>query len=181
MKKFCRWILNLINWKVVGTENMIPFRQYVVIVASHTSNWDFPLGIVVRTAFDLQKIKFLGKSSLFKWPHGFLFRWLGGFPAERSKRSNLVQDCIELFKKNADLCIIISPEGTRKKVEKFKTGYYYIAKGANIPIFRCKFDYFQKIVSFDVPFFVGNDAAEDLKVIEDYFRGTPGKIPALSF
>ena len=82
---------------------------------------------------------------------------------------------------NGDLCIIISPEGTRKKVEKFKTGYYYIAKGANIPIFRCKFDYFQKIVSFDVPFFVGNDAAEDLKVIEDYFRGTPGKIPALSF
>ena len=146
MKKFCRWILNLINWKVVGTENMIPFRQYVVIVASHTSNWDFPLGIVVRTAFDLQKIKFLGKSSLFKWPHGFLFRWLGGFPVERSKRSNLVQDCIELFKKNGDLCIIISPEGTRKKVEKFKTGYYYIAKGANIPIFRCKFDYFQKTI-----------------------------------
>ncbi len=172
---FSAWILKLLGWKVLGIERISSLPQYVVIVAPHTSNWDFPLGILVRTAFHLQKIRFLGKASLFRFPFGWIFRALGGFPVQRDKSHNLVESYVKVFQTNSDFAIVIAPEGTRKKVDHFKTGFYYIAKGADIPIVLCKFDYHERVVDFMEVFVPGTEESADLAYIESRFRGARGK------
>jgi 1-acyl-sn-glycerol-3-phosphate acyltransferase len=175
---FSKWILQQLGWRIIHPDPMP--RQYIVAVVPHTSNWDFPLGLLVRSAMG-EDIKFIGKSSLFRWPFGGLFRWLGGYPVDRSRRTNFTEAVAEIFQREPDFRIAIAPEGTRSKVDKLKTGFYYIAKEAGVPLILCAFDYGKKEVRFGEPFYPTDDAEADFAFIHDYWKGVRGRNVARSF
>ncbi len=171
--------MRLFGWKVT-TETMDFPKKYIVVVMPHTSNWDFPKGLLARKAIG-QDIKFIAKDSLFKGPMGFIMRALGGYPVNRSKHNNFVDAVIDIFNTKEEFKITITPEGTRKRVEKLKTGFYYIAKGANVPLILCKFDYGNKEIHFSTPHHVADTVEEEVAFIGRYFGGVKGKYPALGY
>jgi 1-acyl-sn-glycerol-3-phosphate acyltransferase len=157
----------LLGWKIIGD---VPRDQkkYIIITVPHTSNWDFIIGVMVRGILGFNS-RFLGKKSLFKPPFGWLFRWLGGYPVDRSKNSKLVDQIVEIFNAHEEFVIAIAPEGTRKNVNDWKTGFYYIAKSANIPIIRSKIDRAKKQVVFFEPFWTTGDIHADLPKIKEVY------------
>lgn len=171
-------IFRLFGWKIVG--NLKLPDQCVIIVVPHTSWIDFPIGLLTRSSLGID-IHFAGKDSLFKPPLGWIFRALGGYPVDRSKRSNLVDAIVDIFKQEPVFRLAIAPEGTRKRVTELKTGFYFISKGANVPIILCKFDYEHKVVDFSQPFHPTDDKEADFEYIYQYFRGVKGKKSEYSF
>lgn len=170
------WILKLFGWKVTGHfPNNVP--KYIIIVIPHTSNWDFPLGLLVRSAIGLRGVRYIAKSSLFVFPFGYIFRMLGGYPVDRSKRHNFVDAVVDVYNRKERFAVTMAPEGTRKKVDKLKTGFYYIALKANIPIIMCKFDWGTKVVDWREPFYPTGNIEADFSVIGDYFRDARGYNP----
>ena len=172
-------ILKLWAWKITGR---YPYEidKKIFIVAPHTSNWDFPLGILTRNAVN-DKIKFIGKKSLFKAPHGWLFYAMGGIPVDRTGRNSFVQSVVKLFSERKRLAIALAPEGTRKKVEKFKTGYYYIAVQANVPIVPTVLNWEKREIQFLDPIYLSGDADRELTEVEAIFSSYRGKRADQSF
>lgn len=176
MKTICKFILfKILGWKV---ENTFPtdLKKYVLIVAPHTSWVDFPIGVLINYATGL-RANFIAKASLFKFPHGYLFRALGGTPVDRSKNNNLVDSIVDIFDSKDRFVLALSPEGTRKKVEKWKTGFYYIAKGAKVPIVSATLDFEHKKMVVSKPFYTTNDIDGDFKELQSFFEGVKGKYP----
>lgn len=173
------WILKIMGWTITGNYPNEE-KKNVLIVVPHTSWVDFILGILVRSAKELDT-RFLAKKSLFKPPFGAFFKWMGGHPVDRSGNQNMVEAVIEIFDKKEEFDIAIAPEGTRKKVKHLKTGFYWISKGAGAAIVPVKFDFEHKNVHFGDPFYPGDDPEKDLEKIESYFRGVKGKIHERSF
>jgi len=123
--------LRLIGWRGIGET---PERQrFVLIAAPHTSNWDFPLMLLVVLQLRL-RLYWMGKHSLFSFPFRGLMRWLGGIPIDRSRNHNTVDQVVQLYRQQDELVVLIPPEGTRKRVERWKTGFYHIANNAEVPI-----------------------------------------------
>ena len=173
MNSVARFIFHkLLGWKIQG-EVTVP--KFVVAVAPHTSNWDFIIGLLLRPASNLNHCVYIGKSNLFVFPLGYLFRALGGMPVDRTKSNNFVKSVAAIYSQHERFGICLSPEGTRKRVEKFKTGFYYIAKEANVPVILCKFDWATKTVSYAEPFYVTDDFDADIKHIVSHFVGVQGK------
>ena len=180
MTMICRWLLRVWGFRIVTA---IPHdcKKSVVAVVPHTSNWDFPLGILTRNAMET-KIGFVAKDSLFKPLWGWFFTWTGGYPVDRSKKgSNYVEAIAAIFERVDGFHLSISPEGTRKKVDKLKTGFYYIAVAAKVPIILCKFDWEHREVTFREPFWPTGDVEKDMAFIYDYFRDVKGKVVENSF
>ncbi len=178
MKFISRIILfNIMRWKVVNTFPNL--KKYVIIAAPHTSWQDFPIGILAKFAIPL-KVNYIGKASLFKPPFGFIFRWLGGAPIDRSKSNNKVQAIVDIFNTKEEFILAMSPEGTRQKVDKWRTGFYYIAKGANVPIVMITLDFKYKQIKISEPYAITNDMEVDFKHFHNYFDGVEGKHPELS-
>src|SRR6187402_3414771 len=125
LRPLYKLIFNLLGWKIVG-DFPPELRKYIVAVAPHTSNWDFPLGVMTRSILRMKKARFLGKDSLFKPPFGWFFRSLGGYPVNRSGHHDVVHQVIDIFNSHDDFILALAPEGTRKKVEKLRTGFYFI-------------------------------------------------------
>ena len=119
-------ILSLLGWKFIG-DYPHDIDKKIIIVVPHTSNWDFPLGLLIRSALKA-KIHFIGKASLFKPPHGIIFKALGGFPVKRGKNYNQVDQIVNYYNQREKFTLTIAPEGTRKKVDKLKTGFYHIVR-----------------------------------------------------
>src|SRR5215203_3066390 len=143
LRSVYRYLFNAFGWKITG--NFPPgLRKYIIAVAPHTSNWDFPVALAARSILKIENAKFLGKSQLFRPPVGWLFRAIGGYPVERTTSHDMVNQVVKLFNTHDDFILAIAPEGTRKKVEKLKTGFYFIARNANIPIIPVGFDFKQK-------------------------------------
>lgn len=179
-----RWLSKLIFYKFAGwrMEGRWPkeIKKMVTIEVPHTSYWDFPIGILMRKILDVE-IQWAGKDSLFRFPMGGFFKWLGGVPVVRSKRTNFVNALIDVYNNSEKMNICLAPEGTRGKVEKLKTGFYYLAVGAKVPIFMVKFDYMNKIVWMRELFYPTGDFDEDMSIIDKYFAGTQGKYPDKSY
>jgi 1-acyl-sn-glycerol-3-phosphate acyltransferase len=176
MKLLSRFILyTVLGWKAIGS---FPKKldKYVIIAAPHTHWHDFPLGVLIRWAEDLPA-NYIGKASLFKPPFGFIFRWLGGSPVDRSKNSNKVDAIIDIFNSKEKFILGMSPEGTRKKVAKWKTGFYYIAKGANVPIVMVAFGFKDKTIKISEPYYLTDDMEADFKFFYQKLEGVVGKIP----
>jgi 1-acyl-sn-glycerol-3-phosphate acyltransferase len=147
-------------------------------VAPHTSNLDFFVGVLARAFIkEIKDSKFLGKKELFQPPFGWIFRVLGGYPVDRSRKSNLVDAIVEIFDSKERFIIALAPEGTRKYVGKLKTGFYYIAQKANIPIVMVGFDYVKKEVIISQPFYTGKSIKTDMPLIMKFFKGISGKNP----
>ena len=179
LKYISSWILKLFGWRVTGTPPKT-IKKYIIIVIPHTSNWDFPLGLLVRRKTGIQ-VNFIGKKSLFKAPWGSIFRALGGYPVDRSKSTSFVDNAVRLFNENERFALTIAPEGTRSKTDKLKSGFYYIALGAHVPIIMVKFDYENKEVDFSEPFEPTGDKEADFALIEAHFAGVRGKHPEKSY
>lgn len=173
-RAFSKLCFRIAGWRVKG--RLPDLKKYVVITAPHTSNWDFILGVLARSIMKL-KAKYLGKKELFKPPFGFIFRAMGGYPVDRSKHHNLVDAVVEIFNTKEQFILGIAPEGTRKYAPKWKTGFYYIALGAGVPIVMTGFDYANKEVSFAEPFFPTGNIESDMQVFMDHYRNIKGKHP----
>jgi len=176
MSAISKLLLNLWGWRVVCEEPLHLLKKYVVVVIPHTSNWDFPLGLLVRSVLK-ENILYLGKASLFKFPFGILFRALGGYPVVRDKRTNFVDAVVQLLNSKEKMAVCIAPEGTRKKVDELKTGFYYMAHGANAPLILCKFDWGTKVVTFSKSFYTTGDYDKDFEQIKAYFKDAKGYHP----
>ncbi len=162
------------GWKLTGT---IPVaRRYVMIAAPHTSNWDLPMTLAVVFAFRL-KVYFLAKHTLFTPPIGIFLRWLGGVPVDRNKANNLVERAVELFSTHEDLILIVPPEGTRKQVRYWKSGFYHIAHGAQVPIELGFIDFKQKVAGFGGTYVPSGSFEADLPHIQAFYAGITGKNP----
>ena len=173
MKKIVsKLILHLIGWKVVS--DIPTLKKYVIIVAPHTSNWDFIIGRCFGYMLEIEA-KYLGKSQLFRFPYGWIFRLLGGIPVDRSKHNNLVAYAVELFKFSEGLVLGLAPEGSRSRVEKWKLGFYHIAVCANIPIALAYLDYAKKEAGIGEMFQPSGEIQKDLQKIEDFYKGISPK------
>ena len=172
------WILFL-KLKGWNTKVLFPhsIKKAVVIVGPHTSNWDFIFGLAFRSVSKIKHSKFLGKSQLFKWPYGFIFRGLGGIPVDRKSKHNIVEQVANEFYKHDEFLLAIAPEGTRKKVKQLKTGFYYISKAANVPIVMAGMDFEKKTLMYSEPFFATEDESKDFKTIINFFANIKGKNP----
>lgn len=176
MRFLWKTYLSWSGWKVKGP-SPYQLKKCIVIVAPHTSSWDFIIGVAVRGALDLNHIKFLGKKELFRPPFGFFFRWLGGYPVDRSHGQNQVDQVVELFKKNPEFAIALSPEGTRSRVDRLKTGFYHIAISADVPIVMAALDYKNRQVIWSEPMRTTDDQSADFNTILNFFRPIEGKRP----
>lgn len=175
MHKLAKFVyFKLLGWKLVGTFPQVD--KCVVIVVPHTSNLDFFLGLLIRRVLN-EEFHFVAKKSLFNWPWGAYFRWVGGMPIDRSKSNNFVEACAELIKKSEKIHLTLAPEGTRKKVAEWKTGFYYIAKTAAVPIILVAFDYGKKEVKISEPHFPTDDKDADFPNYREFFKGVIGRIP----
>ncbi len=172
-------ILKLLGFSIIG-EYPYDLKKVVLIAGPHTSYWDFPLGLLIRSAEKID-VKYVGKASLFKPPLGWIMKPLGGVPVDRSKRNNFVDQVVDIYKNREEFAVLFAPEGRRKKVEKFKTGFYFIAKGANIPILPIVFDIANKEIRWLDLVYPSDDAAKDLEKIESLYRGVVGFISENSF
>jgi 1-acyl-sn-glycerol-3-phosphate acyltransferase len=169
-------LLRLWGWKIEKTfpQNV---KKSVIIVIPHTTNWDFPIGILLRPTINLNT-HFVGKKALFFFPLGLLMRALGGVAVDRSKHNNFVDAVADIYNKRDEFNITLTPEGTRRKVTTLKSGFYYIAQKAKVPIVCCKFDWSTKVIAFDDPFYPTGDYEGDLKHLLQYFKGVKGLIEA---
>lgn len=177
--KIAGWLLKLWGWEVKG-EYPIAYPKNIVAVVPHTSWVDFPLGILVRS-YRKMPTRFLAKKSLFRFPFGTIFKWLGGYPVDRTGSANMTEAVVKIFDAHDQFDIAIAPEGTRRAVDRLRTGFYWIAKRAGAGIILCQFDYESKVVSFSPPFFPTDDPEADLAYISNYFSGIVGKVPEYSF
>lgn len=169
----------VLGWKLFGTVDS-SVKKCIVIVIPHTSNLDFFIALLVRGIMGVE-INFVGKKELFAFPFGYYFRSVGGAPLDRSGGKNNVDATAEVFNKHETFRLALSPEGTRKKVTELRTGFYYIALKANVPIIPVAFDYGKKEVRVGNPVYVKGDYEEDLKMILPHFKDVIGKIPERSF
>lgn len=163
--------LKLAGWKLTGQPPIE--KKYVLIAVPHTSNWDFPITLAMAFLFKFD-IFWMGKDSLFKGPAGPIMRWLGGIAVNRSASSNLVQQLVDAFNENDELVIAIPPEGTRSRVDKWKTGFYHIAHGANVPIALGFLDYQRKVGGFGPTFYPTGDVDKDIAEIRQFYKGIAG-------
>ncbi len=166
------------GWSVEGSLEPIP-DKFIVIVGPHTASVDFLVGLMAKAILNLDTIKFLGKSQLFRFPFGFIFRALGGFPVERSEDNNLVDTVTEIFNSHDKFCIALAPEGTRSKVGRLKTGFYHIAKNARVPIYPIGFDFRTKTIIVKDAFIPGTSMANDFKMLLEFYTKIEGKNPEL--
>ncbi len=171
----CQFCLKLRGWKLQGNPPATP--KYVLIGVPHTSNWDFPLALAMAFVYRFD-MHWMGKDSLFKGWRGPIMRWLGGIPIKRSKSTNVVAQTIEAFNATNRLVVAIPPEGTRAKVDKWKTGFYYIAVGANVPIALTFLDYKRKVGGFLSTFHPTGDIEKDIAEIRSRYVGISGKYPS---
>ena len=164
IKIISKFILNkVLGWRVKG---VLPINdKYIISVVPHSSYFDLIVAVLIRTYSGL-KIKFIGKKELFNPLTSFFFKFLGGIPVDRNKNENLVDVVVNLFKTNKIEILAIAPEGTRKKVNKWKTGFYYIAMNAKLPIIMVSFDYNRKEVKINNRFYPTGNINNDLKELE---------------
>jgi 1-acyl-sn-glycerol-3-phosphate acyltransferase len=178
MKLLWKFFLSLKGWDTRVTFPYWDLKKSIFIVAPHTSGWDFMIGLAYRNYLGLNHVKYLGKKELFRAPFGFIFRWLGGIPVDRSSSHNLVDDVVRMFNSRERLSIALAPEGTRQRVDKLKTGFYYIALNAKVPIIMVGLDYTNRTLPFG-KFSPSGDFERDMEVIYGFYRHIEGKNPEL--
>jgi 1-acyl-sn-glycerol-3-phosphate acyltransferase len=169
----------ILGWKLSGTIAG-DLKKCVIIVIPHTSNLDFFIALLVRGIMEIE-INFIAKKELFTFPFGYYFRAVGGAPLDRSRGKNNVDATVEVFLKKDVFRLALSPEGTRKKVTKLRTGFYYIALKVNIPIIPVAFDFGKKEVKVGEPFIPSGNFEEDMKLLLPFYKGVKGKISERSY
>lgn len=171
-----RAFLRGLGWHVEGSVPDLP--RFIFIGAPHTSNWDFFIGVAAMFAMGF-RASWLGKHTLFEGPFGWYMRWLGGIPVRRGSKEGVVEQAVEELRHQERLLLALSPEGTRKKVAGWKSGFYFIAKGAGVPIIPVSFDYSCKTLTILPPLFPSEDTRGDWERLDAIFSPQMAKFPEL--
>ncbi len=167
-----RAVLGILGWRVEGAIPELP--KLVIVVAPHTSNWDFVVGAAAMLALDLD-LAFIGKHTLFRGPLGPVLRWLGGIPVDRSSAHGLVEECVRAFDRVDRRVLALAPEGTRKGAARFHAGFLHIARGAGVPVLLAALDYATRRVRIGPLLQPSADLEVDRRRIEAHFAGVAGK------
>lgn len=173
-QKCARFALKLLGWKTLGTPPDVP--RFVIIAAPHTSNWDFLYAILLSADLGM-KIKWVGKKQLFRFPFGGIMRAMGGIGVDRSQRHNYVESTIQLLLNSERLGLIIPAEGTRSKALRWKTGFYYVALGAKVPIVCGFVNYKKKEGGVGLSFIPTGNINDDVQQLRDFYADKIGKHP----
>lgn len=175
-------LTHFLGWVIKGssTFSKLKIKKAILIAAPHTHWMDFFLGILIRGSVGF-KSSFIGKKELFFFPLSIFLKLVGGIPVNRSKKNNTVNEIVNIFNQRKEFMLSLAPEGTRQKVSKFKTGFYYIAKEAGIPIIMITMDYSNKQSLISDPFYPTKNFKDDLNFIESFFDGVEGKVKEYSF
>ncbi len=155
-------------------------RKAVVVAAPHTSAWDWPFTLATAAVLGVE-MNWVGKHTLFKNPvMGAFMRWVGGIPVDRSKTQDFVSKVAELLKSRDDLFLVVAPEGTRGRADRWKTGFYYMARAAEVPVVMGYLDYAKKTSGFGTLFYPTGDLHADMRHIRAFYANVTGKHPELA-
>lgn len=169
-----RAALALLGWRIEGE---IPnIRRCVIIVAPHTSNWDFFIGLAALLALDL-RVTWLGKHQIFRAPFGRPLRALGGVPVDRSAPEGVVEQAAAVLAPPNSAFLAVAPEGTRRKVERWKSGFWRIARRAGVPILPVAFDFRKRAVVLGETYMPTGDYAADLAALQRRFSAEMARNP----
>ncbi|MFT4524312.1 MAG: 1-acyl-sn-glycerol-3-phosphate acyltransferase [Bacteroidia bacterium] len=180
MSEFLLWLCHFRYYRLGGwtakPEMPDGVKKAVVLVAPHTANRDFPIGLGLDYLMK-PRGQFLAKKELFDGALGWVFKLLGGIPVDRSKKNNFVDEVSRIFNEREELFVVIAPEGTRSRTTRWKTGFYHMAKGANVPIVLAYIDYGKKECGFGKVLYPSDDMAKDFSIIEDFYRSVTAHHP----
>jgi 1-acyl-sn-glycerol-3-phosphate acyltransferase len=177
-QRFAHWVIKLLGWRVEGKLPDEP--RYVLIVHPHTSNWDVPYGMFAAHALGLlnQPYGFMVKDTALRWPVvGRLMKWLGGIGIDRTSRFNAVEQMVQVFQAHERLMLAITPEGTRRHTKYWKSGFYYIALGAHVPIVPAYIDFGQRRAGLGPVFWPTGDVEADLDFLRAFYADKHGLHP----
>ena len=173
-QRFAKAVLNLFGWQI---ETIYPTeKKYVIVGAHHTSNWDLPVALLFSMASGI-KFNFLAKDEAFRWPFGGFMHVLGGIPVNRRANTNFVDQIAKEFETRQELVIVITPEGTRRKTEYWKTGFYYIALASKVPVALGYLDYSRKQIGIGRMLMLSGEIETDLEIIREFYADKVGKFP----
>ena len=172
--KLAAFILRLIGWKSVFTPP--PGPKSVVLVYPHTSNWDFPIGVLWRAQHRIV-MSWAGKDTLFRWPFKSLFLWLGGVPINRRERTGMIGQLVDAFATHETFHICLTPEGTRSKTDHWKSGFYRLALTARVPVGLGFIDFSKKRVGIEHWITLSGDEEKDLATLRSYYADKAGLHP----
>jgi 1-acyl-sn-glycerol-3-phosphate acyltransferase len=176
---FSRWVgrLGLYflgGWKIKG--ELPKVRKAIFVVAPHTSNWDFFIGVSTMLALGLN-LRYLGKHTIFRFPVNGILRWLGGIPVDRRSPNGVVLQMVEEFKQRDNLILALSPEGTRRKVSEWKKGFLHIAKAVNVPVVPVAFDFSRHTIDILPALMIREDIDTELIRVKQTLKHAVGKNP----
>ena len=175
-----RWAQRLLSWLGWRTDVVLPpGPKCVVIVYPHTSNWDFVYGYLAKLAVGLP-VHWIGKDTLFRGPFDRLFRWMGGFPVNRREPTGLVRQLVREMEERPSLWLAIAPEGTRSRLDHWKSGFYRLALAAGVPVGLAFIDYPSRTVGLRSYVMLTGDEAADLARLREEYAGKTGKRPELA-
>ncbi len=166
--------LRVAGWKVEGERP--PVDRYVIIAAPHTSNWDMPFMLAFAFIYDIP-VKWMGKHTLFEGPKGTFFKWLGGLPIIRHRPGGVVGQMVEAFEDNESLVLMVPAEGTRSHVDYWKSGFYHIACGADVPVVLSYLDFGKKVGGIGPALKMTGDISADMDKIRAFYAGMQGLKP----
>jgi len=174
MRGVARLFFRLIGWKTEGTVHEP--QRFVIIAAPHTSNWDAVIMVAAAYIFRV-RISWFIKREAFFFPLGTIIRAVGGIPIDRGARRNVVAQAVEQFQHSDRLILAVPPEGTRSKADGWKTGFYHIAYGADVPIVLGYLDYKRKVAGLGPAFVPTGDIETDFRVFDEFYAGITPKYP----
>ena len=167
-------VLRVMGWRFEGE---VPDRpKLVVVVAPHTSNWDFVVGLAADFALGL-RIRFIGKDTLFGPPLGWFMRWAGGIPVDRAAPEGVIEAAAASFRDESQLFLALAPEGTRRRVERWKTGFWRIARAAGAPVWPVALDWSRRVVRLYPAFETSSDLEADLRALQACFTTAMARRP----
>lgn len=173
-----RWIgktfLRAAGWKMSGERP--PLDRYVMIAAPHTSNWDMPFMLAMAFVYDIP-VRWMGKHTLFSPPFGPFFERLGGIPIVRNRPGGVVGQMVEHFENNPSLALMVPAEGTRSHVDYWKSGFYHIARAADVPVVLSYLDFGKKVGGIGTAIELTGDIAADMDKIRAFYAGMQGLYP----
>ncbi len=174
IRGFFKLCLNIFGWKIIN--NIPDAKRYVIIAAPHTSNWDFPLGIFYILSSGVP-FRYMGKDALFKWPQKYLFQALGGFPVDRNNQTKFTTKMAQYINSQDKVALALAPEGTRSNSKYWRTGFYYIALEAKVPVALAVLDYGKREVGIKDMFVPTGNIEADMEIIREFYQDIKGKHP----
>ncbi len=172
--RLSRWILRRLGFELVGRR---PDAEHTVMVASpHTSNWDFPMALLIGSALDL-RMRWLAKREMFGPGYGWLFRRLGGIPVDRGSAGSVVDDMVDLFTPGQRTTVVVPVSGTRGHTPYWKSGFYRIARAAHVPVVPAFVDYQRRTCGVGEPIELTGDVDADMDRFRTFYDGIVGKYP----